>query len=112
MDLNNDVNQVEILRLEIKKILNGEKMSASNVMFILVSLMQTVESFNNLKGVNKKHLILSVLNKYIEEEVEDEDEERTLKLLVSMTLPSAMDMLVSIDKKELKIKLSKLCGCL
>lgn len=109
------VNAVNRLYEEVKVILGAGKINFSNIVAVLLGLMQLVEKYNDVKGLQKKALILDVLNLIIDEQIEDEQEKTNLKLFVGMTLPSVIDTFVSLDKKELSIKLkntySKLFSC-
>lgn len=95
---------------EVKVILGTGKISSSNIVAVLLSLMQLVESYTTVKGLQKKAIILDVLNHIIDDQVDDTDEAMNLKLLVQMTLPSVIDTFVSLDKKEISIKLKKTCS--
>lgn len=95
---------------EVKVILGTGTISSSNVVAVLLSLMQLVENYTDVKGVQKKAIILDVLNHIIEDQIENVDEAMNLKLLVQMTLPSVIDTFVSLDKKEISIKFKKTCS--
>ena len=82
--------------------------------------MQVVENVEyNIKGEQKKNLILDVLNNLIDEQIDDKKEgnvqgEIDMKLFVKLTLPNIIDTFVSIDNKEVKIKLknsNRLLAC-
>lgn len=93
---------------EVKKIIGNQKLNRSNIVVILLSLMQSVENYKNLTGVQKKTLILDTLNNVINDII-DEQEAMELKLLVQLTLPSVIDTFISIDKKKIAIKIKKGC---
>lgn len=94
---------------EVKKIIGNQKLNRSNIVVILLSLMQSVENYKNLSGIQKKTLILDTLNNVINDIVDDEQEAMELKLLVQLTLPSVIDTFISIDKKKIVIKIKKGC---
>lgn len=93
---------------ELKKILGTGKLTSSNVVTVLLSLMQVVEKYGDVKGIQKKAVILDALNHLIEDTLEGQ-EATDLKLLVQLTLPTVIDTFVSLDKKEIAIKLKKTC---
>ena len=92
---------------ELKKVVGDGKLTTTNVITILVSLMQTVDGYVDLKGAQKKAVVLEAILHLIEEEVQDETEKEQFKQLVLLTLPSVVDNFVKLDKKKLKIKTKK-----
>ena len=95
---------------DLKVIIGTGKISAANMVSVLISLMQLVETYDDVKGMQKKAVILDALRHIIDDQIEDAQEAANLKLLVQMTLPSVIDTFVSLDKKEMTIKLKKSCG--
>lgn len=108
----------KVLKLydELEKVVKEEGFTSSNIISIVIYLMQIVEGYNDLSGKEKKELVIEVLNKFIDENVDDEKEENELKFLVRITVPPLIDSIISLDKRELKIKtekcLSKIFCCL
>ncbi len=101
---------VEMLYEELKKVIGNGSLSRSNVVVVLLSLMRSVEQYDDVNGVQKKEMILNALNHLISDQIRDPIEAMELKLLVQLTLPTVIDTFVSIDKKELQIKLKKGCS--
>ena len=85
----------------------GGNLTLENMFGVLVNLMQVVEHYKEIKGIQKKQLILLVLNKYINQHIVLEGDALLLKNLVQKSLPMVIDTIVSIDKKELAIKIKK-----
>lgn len=84
------------------------ELSPSNITIYLVNLMQLTESITLLKGQDKKRLVIQVMEYLIMEQIRDDNEYKDqLSLLVKLTLPELIDTIVSIDRKELKIKIKK-----
>lgn len=104
------INAAERLYEELKKIIGNRKISRSNIVIILLSLMQVVEKYDDVHGVQKKALILNAINHLIDDQIDDEQETMEMKLLVKLTLPSVIDTFVNIDNKKLQIKLNKTCS--
>ena len=98
----------EKLYEELKQILAGAKLNASNLTVILVNLMQIIETYPKLTGPQKKEVILAAINMLIDDQNDNVEDAETLKLLVKMTLPNLIDTLVSIDKKQINIKLKRM----
>ena len=98
----------EKLYEELKQILAGAKLNASNLTVILVNLMQILETYPKLTGPQKKEVILAAINMLIDDQNDNVEDAETLKLLVKMTLPNLIDTLVSIDKKQINIKLKRM----
>lgn len=96
---------VENLYEQLKEILAGAKLNSSNIMAILVNLMQIVEKYPTLKGPQKKQVILAAINMLIDDQNDNVEDAAGLKLLVQMTLPSVIDTIVNIDTKQVRIKI-------
>lgn len=104
------MNAANRLYEEVKVILGNGKISSANLVAVLLSLMQLVETYDDVKGLQKKAIILDTLNHIIEDQIDDSQEATNLKLLIQLTLPSVIDTFVSLDKKEISIKLKKTCS--
>lgn len=87
---------------EIKKAVGDGKLTPNNVVNILISLMQTVDGYADLKGAQKKAVVIEAILQLIEAEVEEASKEQ-FKQLVLITLPSVVDSFVKLDAKKLKI---------
>ena len=95
---------------ELKKIIGNGEITRGNIIAILLSLMQLIESYDKLSGKQKKAIILSNLYRFIDDKIENDQEKMELKLLVQVTLPSVIDTIISFDKKELVINIQKKCS--
>jgi hypothetical protein len=102
-------NTIFTLYIELKNIIGKGQINRSNIITIVLSLMQVVEQYESLKGKQKKAAIIDVLNQLIDEQVPMEQEALELKSLVYLTLPTVIDAMVSIDKKEVEIKVKNCC---
>jgi hypothetical protein len=101
---------LERLHEELKKIIEKSSINRSNIITIVISLMQIVEKYQDVSGVQKKAIILKSLELVINDQISDEEEAKALNLLVEVTLPTLIDTVVSIDKKEIQIKIKKGCS--
>ena len=108
------VKMIDKLYIELKKILRSEKdgeiatITPENIITIALNLMQVVETYQELKGVEKKQLIINTLKKFIDDEMKGKDPEYRLLILsiVNTTLPIAIDAFISIDTKQIQIKIT------
>ena len=69
--------------------------------------MKVVEKYPKLSGLQKKQVVLEAINMLIDDSNDNVEETSHLKLLVQMTLPTVIDLMVSIDHKQVRIKLKK-----
>lgn len=98
---------VNKLYQQISTVIGDKKVTSSSIVNILLSAMQIVEKCKKISGEEKKSLVLKILKMVIDDTVDDQIEASNLKLLVDTTLPVVIDTLVSVDKKELHIKIQK-----
>jgi len=77
-----------------------------NIITIVINLMQLVEKYQDLTGEQKRNLVINVVEKFIKDKTDNEKEE-VLLTFVGNFLPTLIDILVSVDKKEIVIKLKK-----
>jgi hypothetical protein len=99
------------LSQQTKKLLDGHKPTVSSILPTVVNLMQAAESINTIHGTQKKQMIVDALGNYISDEIKDdlpESDFRDLMMYVNFVLPELIDTLISIDKKEIIIKASKI----
>jgi len=101
-------NNIETLVLELRKILNNDQLSPLNFAQVVLSAVIYLEGNNfSLKGVDKKKLLLKSLDTLINEMIDDEEEMKILKVLIHSTGGPLIDTLISVDKREVEIKLKK-----
>jgi len=82
---------------DLENILGDGSLTPINFATTCISLMQNVESFTNLRGLEKKDVILRVFEKYIAEEQPDD--------IVLNIIPSFIDAMISVDRGEISIKI-------
>lgn len=92
---------------EFTKTLNGEKLTPLNIVSLCLSTMQVAAKMVELKGLEKKQVVLSVFDRYIKENPDSSS------LLV--ILPNMIDLFIKVEKQELKINMKpsncfKLCN--
>ena len=80
----------------LQRLTESGGLTVENVAFVLIGLMQFVDSMDDISGPEKKALVISTLTRYIE------DDGNPCNLPLDL-LPSVIDALVAVDKNELKI---------
>lgn len=86
-------------------IVGFKTITTANIIYLSVNLMQLVERYPDIKGKEKKAIVLDILKKYISDYEENEETEKSLLLFIDTVLPSTIDTMVSLDRSELVIKL-------
>ena len=96
--------------------LGKDGVTSSNITGIVLSLMQFVQTIGGLDGKQKKQLIISVIKKFITEEIEDRELAGNLIIFADFTLPPLIDEFVALNNQETRIKikncLTKLLKCI
>ncbi len=87
------------------KDLGSDGITSSNITGIVLSLMQFVQTIGGLTGAQKKQLVISVIRKFITEEIEDRDLARDLSVFAELTLPPLIDEFVALNNLETRIKI-------
>lgn len=91
------------LILKLKDLVSDKKLSTANIIEITNLLMQNVETFSNLKGPQKKELVIRTLGELVNDMIDDEGEENksNLEKFIQQILPTVIDALIYADKKGL-----------
>ncbi len=98
------------LSQQTKRLLDGHKPTVASILPTVVNLMQAAENINSIHGSQKKQMIIDTLGNYISDEIKDDlpdSDYRDLMMYVNFVLPELIDTFISIDKKEIIIKVSK-----
>jgi hypothetical protein len=95
---------------ELKDIIGTGEISRSNIVIILINLMQIVERYDKITGIQKKAIIISTLYDFIDDHIKDEEDKTQMKLLVQITMPTVIDSIISFDKSEVAINIQKKCS--
>ena len=102
----------------IKKCLEGQHLSNANMLSLVLMSMKYIENYKQISGPKKKAVVLYVIqkiahdqyNEYIKKEnlsVEEISQLQTILSFVELFLPPMIDTIVSLDNKEIMIKLKK-----
>jgi hypothetical protein len=97
---------VDRLYNSLFRIIGDKKVSTTNVILIATNLMQIVEKYPEIHGAEKKSLVIHVLKRFVQDHLDD-DEETTVILFIDTFLPSVIDTIVSVDKKQISVKMKK-----
>lgn len=101
-------NISKILYNNLKDILDDKTITKDNMLELLIQLMCNIEEFKNqIKGVQKKYIIIDILKLYIKNHNEGPEQDFLFDI-VDILVPRIIDIFISFDNKELRIK-SKSC---
>jgi hypothetical protein len=103
---------------KIKASLNGNKLTNANIGSLVILSMKTIETYKEFSGSKKKAIVLYMIqkvaydqyNEYIKTANLSEEESKELQDIISFVelfLPVMIDTMISIDKKEIIIKIKK-----
>lgn len=99
---------VDKLTKEIQNIITDDGITTENISSIMLSLMVIVDQYPNLTGIQKKQIILAVLKKYVLDNFNNDSEECIdLLHVIETVLPNTINLMISIDKGEVAIRLRK-----
>ena len=105
-------DRVRKLYEAVKEIVSEETLTVENIVTVVVQVMTLVEKYPNMKGAEKKNLVLHTLKLFAENEITEEETRNQVSLLLDFTVPILIDTLVEVDRGEVKIRIPKSCGCL
>jgi hypothetical protein len=101
----------EAIRILFNSI-SSKKINSDNIISQSIYLMKIVDTFKSISGVDKKKLVIFILNKVIDLNIISNIEEKEmLHSFINNILPNVIDMMIAIDKKEISIKLEKIKAC-
>jgi len=117
-ELNNTfINIIEHLYNYAKSIYTT-KITPSNVVMITTEIIQTVEKYNNLTGVQKKMIVINVVKKLVNSQNNTDEDKQAINLVIDLTLPTVIDGLISaingdlkFDKEKVTSFFRKICCC-
>lgn len=113
------IDGVEHLYQFINTVYN-EKITAINIVLVTTQLVQLVEKYKSLTGYQKKMVVISVVKKLVNSQMNTEDDKRAMNTIIEYTLPSIIDNLVNAINGNLKFNKDKsvsffkkyICCCL
>jgi len=81
--------------------------NTSNIIQLTINLMRIIEKYPNLTGTQKKETIIYVLKKVIKDNLDNDETKQNLLFFIDTFLPYVIDTIISVDKKEVVIKIKK-----
>ena len=117
-DINSDINSnriSEIIQTDVDAISKSlestiKDLSLDNIVDLVPQLIKSVEKYKDLKGVEKKQLVIELIKHFIDI-TDGFGEDAIIDPILKQLVPSIIDNLIKVDKKELKLK-KKLPPCL
>lgn len=88
------------------EIVRGKKLTTENTMQVALSLMKFVERYPDLQGSQKKFLVIQVLKRFVKNSM-GVDENEDLLTFIDVFLPTVIDSVISVDKKQFVINIKK-----
>jgi hypothetical protein len=89
------------------KHVHREKITPMNIVIIATELMQIVEKYKELTGPQKKMLIINVIKKIVNNQIDSQETRTALNTIIDFTLPIVIDNLVSAINGEIKFNKEK-----
>jgi len=78
-------------------------LSIGNITEIVIDIMKQVDVINGMSGVQKKTLVLNILNRLVERTDSGSYDEQ-IDSILKIIIPTLIDKLIDIDQGRLKIK--------
>lgn len=91
---------------KIKKELVDEKIGFSNLVITLIKLIEIVERYKTLNGLEKKSMVLKVIYAYIEGSDIDRNDKENLHYILDTTGTQIIDSIIFASKGKLFKKMS------
>ena len=90
----------------VKSMVRQRKITVANLVSIGSTIMQVVEEYPNLVGYQKKHIVLSVAHRLVDE-IDDNDVDKTtkeiIKIAIDTTLDKTIDFIIKASRGEIEI---------
>ena len=116
MSLNNDNLQenISILKEKLSNTFNKKDISSENILQVTRAGMEIVSNFNDIKGSQKKFVVISAVNLIIDELPVDDEIKEVIKYVLNKIGPPVIDDLISAFKGDFTFKRSTktFCPCI
>lgn len=97
----------------IQHLFKSGKFNIVTVTPAVAILMKLMETYPNLSGIEKKRLVIAVLQKAVDESDFSDEEKAISKLVIEQIVPDVIDLVVSAAKGNLNLNIKKSCfACL
>ena len=105
----------EIINNDLTKIIDSlnssfTDFSLDKISILIPKLIIIAEKYKTLRGVEKKELVIELL-KNIVSKYDNVNENSILEPIILQLVPSMIDTLISVDKKQIKLKKTPLINC-
>ena len=81
-----------------------KNIDSTNIVSNIILLMKIASTFPNVANIDKKKLVLFVIQKFIQLNVLNQDDATILNSFIQNILPNVIDSLYSIDTKKIIIE--------
>jgi len=89
------------------KCVHNEKVTPTNIIVIATELMQIVEKYTGLTGPQKKMLVINVIKKVVNSQIDSQETRNALNTIIDFTLPTVIDNLVDAINGNIKFNKEK-----
>lgn len=86
-------------------IIKDNHITTETIVLISVNLMQIVEKYPNLSGIQKKLTVIYVLKRYVEYHLDGQNKEN-LMIIIDSVIPQVIDAIIAVDKKKIVINIT------
>lgn len=101
LDLNALVDEVYDV---VKTVVRVKQVTLANIVSIGSTIMQVVEEYPGLVGYQKKHLVLRVAHRLVDDLVQTDDATREMiKVAIDTTLDKAIDFIIKASRGEIEL---------
>ena len=94
---------------------SNEGITPKDIISFIIYLMQVVEKYK-IDGSNKKEIVISIIKTIVSEYKNNIENVETIDNFINTILPSLIDIIVSLDNKQIYIRLENVlqsgCGCI
>lgn len=80
-----------------------KNIDSTNIISHIILLMKIVASFQTIDKIDKKKLVIFVVQKFVQLNISNKDELLVLNSFIENILPNVIDTLCSIDSKKIVI---------
>lgn len=105
------INHDRPLKQFIAKVRHLQCRSIVDVFDILVTIMKEAHK-TDVSGLTKRHYVLEAISTIIDDQVTDPADRDRLLDIVHTVFPLAIDLIVKVDRKQIKIRTMKIFSCL
>jgi hypothetical protein len=98
----------------IKSSIDHKSFTAADSMSLVATLMQLAEAYKSasaesLSGPNKRRLVLTVLDRFVNDLPIEADTKKQLQYFASVIAPAAVDIIIGASKSDLALNAKKKC---